>query len=122
MHSILIIDGEQETREILRESLKKEGYKVYYSDKAKPGLEKARDKNPDLIVSELSFVDAEAFEIIKEVRSDRLLSNRPLIVLTHRSDDFDKVLAFELGADDYIVKPVGVKELAARIKVQFKYR
>ena len=121
MNSVLIIDGDEESRTVLREYLKKEGYKVYYSDRAKPGMEKAREKVPDLIVCELVFQDMEEFQLIKEIRSDMSLKHIPLVVLSHRKEDMDKVLALELGADDYIVKPAGLRETAAKIKVQFRY-
>lgn len=121
MHSILIIDGDHDSKAYLRENLRKEGYKVLYSDKAKSGLDKAREKSPDLIISELIFPDSDGFEVIKEIRSDGKLMNIPIIILSEKADDFDKVLALELGADDYIVKPTCFREIAARIKSQFKY-
>jgi len=121
MRSILIIDEDQEVKAGLRESLKKEGFKVYYSDKARAGLGKAREKCPDIILMELAFSDTDGFELIKEIRSDSILMHTALIITSSRSDDLDKVLAFELGADDYIVKPVCIREIIARIKSQFKY-
>ncbi len=121
MRSILIVDGDEYSRVYLREMLKKEGYKVYYSDKGREGLEKAREKLPDLIICEQVFIDIEGTEIIREIRSNQNTMRIPFMVLSKKSDEIDKVLALELGADDYVVKPYCDKELLARIKAQFRY-
>lgn len=121
MYSILIIDGDGVLRIELKQHLKKRGYKVYSSDRLRAGIQKARQKLPDLIICELDFADGDGFEFIKEVKADAAMNCVRIIVLSSRNNDLDKVLALEMGADDYIVKPVGPVELSARIKCQFRY-
>lgn len=121
MYSILIIDGDQESKTDMREALEKEGYKLYCSVRAKPGFDKAREKLPDLIIMELLFPDMDGFDLLRTIKSDAKLKDTPVIILSEKGDDFDKVLSFGLGADDYVVKPPYAKEIAARVKAQLKY-
>ncbi len=122
MHSILII-GSDEHSVFLKEKLKSSRYKVYFSSKPKPGLDKARQKRPDLMILNLegqgSFV---IFDMIKEIKSDLKLKDTSIIVLSENDDVLDKTLALELGADDYMVKPANLAEILAKIKCYLKYK
>lgn len=121
MRSILIIEGDQAARLELKESLRKEGFKVYFADRLKTGLDKAREKHPDLILTELDFPDGDGFQLIQELKSDSELTSIPIVILAQRAGELDKVLALEMGADDYVVKPACSREITARIRGQFRY-
>ena len=121
MYSILIIDSDKNSSGPLREFLKSEGYKVYYSDKARSGLQKAIEKKPDLVLMELVFSDEDGFNLLRDLKSHINLLNTHLIIFSQKNDVFDKVLALELGADDYVAKPASFREIAARIRSQFRY-
>ncbi|RCX11273.1 DNA-binding response OmpR family regulator [Anaerobacterium chartisolvens] len=121
MKSVLIIDNNKNIRKMLRDDLKKKGYKVYSSDVGKKGVVKAKEKSFDIIVTEVSFPDMEQFDIIRQIRAEPSLVRTPLLAISDKSDDLSVVLALELGADDYIIKPFSFQEMAARIKSQLKF-
>ncbi len=121
MKSVLIIDNNKNIRKMLRDDLKKRGYKVYSSDVGKKGIAKAKEKSFDIIVTEVSFPDMEQFDIIRQIRAELSLVRIPLLAISDKSDDLSVVLALELGADDYIIKPFSFQEMAARIKSQLKF-
>jgi PleD family two-component response regulator len=122
MNSILIIDSKKQAIIELKEFLKKEGYKVFFSNQAHSGLQKAKDKVPDLIFTDLKFSDMDGFDLIRSLKSIDILSYSFLVVYSENSDDFGKILALELGADDYILKSACFREISAKIKSYFKYK
>jgi len=121
MYSILLIDEDKQASSELQEYLKREGFKVFNSDRAKAGFLKAKDKKPDMIIMELVYFGQDGFELINEIRSEKSLMYTYLIVFSQKNEDIDKVVALELGADDYVAKPASFRELTARIRSQFKY-
>lgn len=121
MHSVLIIDENREEVITLKEFLKKEGYKVFVSYNVKEGFYKAKEKKPDLVIVGIDFSNMNGFDLIREIKSDAALMSIYLIVLSSEYDDFNKVLALELGSDDCLTKPVYNSELLARMKSMLKY-
>lgn len=113
---ILIVDDEDHIRELLKFNLEKNGYIVYMANDGLNGLKLAREKQVDLILLDLMLPGMDGFEVCKEIRRDNIISNVPIIMLTAKSEEIDKILGLELGADDYITKPFSIRELSARIK------
>ena len=110
---ILIIDDDENICKIVKLYLEKEGYEAVTALDGKSGLENFMMQTPELVLLDIMMPDMDGVEVIKELRKE---SNVPVIMLTAKGETFDKVLALELGADDYIVKPFDAKELIARIK------
>ncbi len=114
---ILVVEDEKAIADILQFNLKKEGYTVVCAYDGEEGLRVAREENPDLILLDVMLPKLDGFEVCKNVR---LSSNVPIIMLTAREEEVDKVLGLELGADDYITKPFSMRELMARIKANVR--
>ena len=115
--TILIIEDEQKINDILAFSLGKDGYKTLSSFDGVKGLEMALKENPDLILLDVMLPGLDGFEVCRKVREK---SQVPIIMLTAREDEVDKVLGLELGADDYITKPYSMRELTARVKANLR--
>ncbi|CCJ33375.1 MULTISPECIES: winged helix-turn-helix domain-containing protein [Caloramator] len=114
---ILLIDDELHIIELLKYNLETNGYKVFYALNGKEGLKLAIEKKPDLILLDIMLPEMDGFDVCKELKKNESISNIPIIMLTAKSEEFDKILGLELGADDYITKPFSVRELLARVKV-----
>lgn len=114
---ILIIDDEMNIVELLKYNLEANGYKVIYALTGKEGLTYSLQNKPDLILLDIMLPEVDGFDICKEIKRNKDTENIPIIMLTAKSEEFDKILGLELGADDYITKPFSVRELLARIKV-----
>src|SRR4030042_2523841 len=110
---IYIVDDEENILEILEYNLKKNDYKVKSFNNGKSFMEYFNIKKPDLVLLDLMLPDLDGFDICREIKRK---TNIPVIILSAKSEEFDKVLGLELGADDYIVKPFGVREFMARVK------
>ena len=115
--TILIVEDEQNINDILAFTFSKEGYKTLSAFDGTKGLEMALTENPDLILLDVMLPGMDGFEVCRKIR-DR--SDVPIIMLTAREDEVDKVLGLELGADDYITKPYSVRELTARVKANLR--
>lgn len=111
---ILIVDDEASIRKFLRISLEAKGYTILEATNGRHALEQAALKSPDLIILDLGLPDMDGKLVIKELRT---WSHTPLIVLSVRSDETEKVEALDLGANDYVTKPFGIAELLARFRV-----
>ena len=114
---IYIVDDEENIREILSYNLEKNGYNVRSFENGVDFLDYYKSKRPDLIILDLMLPDIDGYEICREIRNK---SKIPVIILSAKGEELDKVLGLELGADDYIVKPFGVRELLVRVKNIFK--
>ncbi len=114
---VLIIEDEQAIVDILKFNLEKEGYSVLYATDGQTGLELALSENPDLILLDVMLPRMDGFEVCKKVREK---SSTPIIMLTAREEEVDKVLGLELGADDYMTKPFSIRELTARVKANLR--
>lgn len=110
---ILVIDDELQILRLLKVSLSVHGYEVYEANNAEDGLIKAFKAKPDLIILDLGLPDSDGIDVLTKLRES---SKVPVVVLTAREHENDKVLAFDLGADDYVTKPFGMGELLARIR------
>ena len=116
-HTVVIIEDEPHIRRFVRMALESEGWQVYEADTAKKGLVEAGTRQPDLLVLDLGLSDGDGLDVIKDVRT---WSGVPIIVLSARSDEKDKIAALDAGADDYLTKPFGVGELLARVRANLR--
>ncbi len=115
--TVLVIDDEQPIVEILKFNLTKEGYSVLEAYDGATGLELALSQNPDLILLDVMLPKMDGFEVCRKIREK---SSVPIIMLTAKEEEVDKVLGLELGADDYMTKPFSVRELTARVKANLR--
>ncbi|PIS29820.1 DNA-binding response regulator [Candidatus Saganbacteria bacterium CG08_land_8_20_14_0_20_45_16] len=120
MVSILIIEDEKDIVEALEYNLKKEGFKVSQANDGRSGLKIAREKLPDLILLDLMLPQIDGTEVCKILKSESKTATTPIIMLTAKSSEIDKVVGLEIGADDYVTKPFSMRELIARIKAILK--
>ena len=111
---VMVIEDDAEIRGIVTTLLTNEGYQVEQADDGRMAVERVFLTKPDLILVDLKLPGLDGAEVCKRVRAGRL--NTPIIVISAAKEEFDKVLLLELGADDYLVKPFGARELLARIK------
>ncbi|MCL2124192.1 MAG: response regulator [Desulfovibrionaceae bacterium] len=115
-HTILIIEDEKDIRELLAYNLQKEGYAVLDSGDGKEGLDMAQSKLPDLILLDLMLPGLDGLSVCRELERGRNTASIPIIMLTAKGEEMDRVVGLELGADDYMVKPFSVRELFLRIR------
>ena len=116
--TILIVEDEQNIVDILSFNLMREGYDTLEALDGPTGLQLALEQNPDLILLDLMLPGLSGFEVCKKIRETG--SSTPILMLTAREEETDKVLGLELGADDYITKPFSVRELMARVKANIR--
>ncbi|HKL76020.1 MAG TPA: response regulator transcription factor [Halanaerobiales bacterium] len=116
---ILVIDDEKNIRELIKFNLEAEDYKVIIAATGKEGLELI-DNSFDLIVLDLMLPEVDGLTVCKKIRNNENYSFIPIIMLTAKSEEVDKILGLEIGADDYITKPFSPRELLARIKAIFR--
>lgn len=110
---ILIVEDEKDLVKILRYNLEKEGYRVVAANDGESGLSLFRKEKPDLLILDVMLPKLDGFEICKVVRQE---SKAPILMLTAKTEEVDRVLGLELGADDYVTKPYSVREVVARVK------
>ncbi|MCJ0764757.1 two-component system response regulator KdpE [Variovorax terrae] len=113
----IVIEDEPQIRRFVRAALEAEGWQVHEADSARRGLSEAGTRKPDLLVLDLGLPDGDGLEVIRDVRG---WSAVPIIVLSARVDEADKVAALDAGADDYLTKPFGVGELLARVRANLR--
>ncbi len=111
--TILVADDKMNIRNLVREYLEAEGFRVVTANDGREALYSARHEKPDLILLDIMMPEMSGYEFLKNYRKER---ETPIILLTAKLDETDKVIGLELGADDYVTKPFGMKELVARIK------
>jgi DNA-binding response OmpR family regulator len=112
-NTILVVDDEKNIVQLARLYLDKEGYRVEAAYDGAQALEKARSVRPDLVILDIMMPEMDGLSVAKELRKS---SNVPIIILTARGDDVDRIVGLELGADDYVTKPFNPRELVARVK------
>ena len=115
--TILIVEDEQNINDILVFTFNKEGYKTMSAYDGVKGLEMALNEKPDLVLLDVMLPGMDGYEVCRKIREK---SQVPIIMLTAREDEVDKVLGLEMGADDYITKPYSVRELTARVKANLR--
>ena len=116
--TVLIVEDEKSIVDILRFNLMKEGYNTLCAYDGEAGLELAMSSNPDLILLDVMLPKMIGFDVCKTLREKG--NNVPVIILTAREEEGDKVLGLEIGADDYITKPFSMRELMARVKANIR--
>ncbi|CAG9356761.1 response regulator transcription factor [Clostridium perfringens] len=113
---VLIVDDEEHIRELIKFNLKKEGYDIEVAVNGTEALNIIREIKFDLILLDLMLPEIDGLEVCKEIRRNEETSDIPVMMITAKGEEFDKVLGLELGADDYITKPFSIRELMARVK------
>jgi two-component system KDP operon response regulator KdpE len=117
--TILVIEDEPPLQKFLRVALESQDYKIIQASRGEEGLRHAATAQPDVIVLDLGLPDVDGIEVTKRLRE---WSSIPIIVVTARGKEYDKVQALDAGADDYLTKPFGVGELLARLRVALRHR
>ena len=113
---IFAVDDEVHIQQLVKFNLEASGYKVITYDNGESLLEEVKSSLPDLIILDLMLPGIDGLEVCRQLRTIPCTKNTPIIMLTAKSEEFDKVLGLELGADDYLAKPFSVRELVARVK------
>jgi two-component system phosphate regulon response regulator PhoB len=120
MKKIVLIEDDPDLFSLVEYNLEKEGFVVAGSQTGKGALELCRRERPDLIILDIMLPDSDGLEICKAIRGNSELASVPVIFLTARASETDRIVGLELGANDYIVKPFFVRELIARVKIHFR--
>lgn len=113
---ILIVDDEEHIRELIKFNLENNGYKTICADNGLDALKIAKEEKPQLVLLDVMLPAMDGYDVCKEIRKDNAISSTPIIMITAKGEEFDKVLGLELGSDDYITKPFSIRELLARVK------
>jgi len=117
---ILVVEDDPNIRELLQYNLEKEGFEVRTAEDGQKGLEEIETKWPDLVILDLMIPYRDGLEICRIMRSKRELAHIPVIILTAKGEEIDRVLGLEMGADDYVTKPFSTREIIARVKALFR--
>jgi two-component system phosphate regulon response regulator PhoB len=116
MARILVVEDDSDISQVLAYNLKEAGHEVAVASSGHAGLDIAREAPPDLVLLDLMLPDVSGLEVCRTLKSDPSRSGIPIIMLTARSEEIDRVVGLELGADDYVVKPFSVRELSLRVQ------
>ncbi len=116
--TVLVVEDDQSIAVGLRINLEKEGYKVLVEDDGAVGLERARDARPDLLIIDVMLPNKNGFEVVDTLRREGF--SMPIIILSARTGEMDKVTGLELGAEDYVAKPFSLAELLARVRAALR--
>ncbi len=120
MKKIVLIEDDADLFALLKYNLEKEGFQLAGAQTGKDAVELCRRERPDLILLDIMLPDSDGLDICKGIRANPNLMHVPIIFLTARASETDRIVGLELGANDYIVKPFFIRELIARIKIQFR--
>lgn len=113
---ILIVDDEEHIRELLKYNMESIGYKCIMTDNGIDASRMVKEQRPDLVLLDLMLPGMDGYEVCKEIRKNNNISSTPIIMITAKGEELDKILGLELGADDYVTKPFSIRELMARVK------
>ena len=116
MSRVLIVEDEKDLQKVLAYNLRQAGHEVLAALRGRDGLQLARDRNPELVILDLMLPDLPGTEVCKAMKRDPKTKSIPILMLTAKGEEVDRVVGFELGADDYVVKPFSVRELLLRIE------
>ncbi len=118
--TVLVVDDDKEVVRLMRAYLEKAGYSVLSAYDGETAVHMLRRERPDLLLLDLMLPDRDGFDITRLVRADPQLAQTPIIMLTARVEDVDKIIGLELGADDYVTKPYNPRELLARVRARLR--
>ncbi len=116
MTKILVVEDEQDLRQVLEYNLRQAGYEVLLAPTGSEGLRHAREQHPDLVLLDLMLPDLSGTEVCKQLKDHHATRGIPIVMVTARGEEIDRVVGFELGVDDYVVKPFSVRELLLRVQ------
>ncbi|MGC8743894.1 MAG: response regulator [Verrucomicrobiia bacterium] len=119
-YKVLVIDDEPDVLELIEYNLTAAGFNVIKASEGNEAIKKAREQSPDLIVLDIMLPGIDGFEICKILKRDKTTASIPIIMLTAKAEEVDRIVGLELGADDYITKPFSPRELTLRIKTLLK--
>jgi two-component system, OmpR family, phosphate regulon response regulator PhoB len=122
MAKVLIVEDEDDIRSVLEYNVTEKGHTVFAAANGNDGLRLAREKKPDLVLLDLMLPDIHGTEVCKTLRADKAFADLKIIILTAKGEEIDRVVGFELGADDYVVKPFSVRELMLRVEAILRRR
>jgi DNA-binding response OmpR family regulator len=114
--TVLIVEDEKEIRDLLAHYLRKEGFSPVLASDGESAILNARKEKPDLVLLDILLPKADGLEVLRAIRSDETIGRTPVVMLTAKGDETDRIVGLELGADDYIPKPFSPREVVARIK------
>ncbi|MDX1416689.1 MAG: response regulator transcription factor [Candidatus Promineifilaceae bacterium] len=117
---VLVVDDDPEVVRLMRAYLQQAGYEVFVAYDGESAVHNIRREKPDLILLDLMLPDRDGFDITRLVRNDSSLAHIPIIMLTARVEDTDKIIGLELGADDYVTKPYNPREVVARVRARLR--
>src|ERR1700726_5030918 len=120
MKKIVLIEDDSDLYSLIQYNLEKEGFTMAGSQTGRGALELCRRERPDLVILDIMLPDSDGLDICKGLRNHSELANVPILFLTAKVSETDRILGLELGANDYIVKPFFIRELIARVKNQFR--
>lgn len=120
MKKIVLIEDDADLFALLKYNLEKEGFALSGAQTGKGAIEMCRREKPDLIILDIMLPDSDGLDLCKAIRKHAELAHVPVIFLTARASETDRIVGLELGANDYIVKPFFIRELIARVKIQFR--
>ncbi len=118
--TILVVDDEKHIVELVKFNLEKDGYQVLVAQDGLEAYNTAKKEKPDLIILDVMLPEMDGFEVCRIIQKDREIGEIPIIILTAKSEEIDKILGLEIGADDYITKPFSPRELLARVKARLR--
>lgn len=118
MQKVLVVDDEPSIVTLLKFNIEKAGFSVITAGDGKLGLKMAMEENPDLIILDIMLPEMDGMDVCKTLRQEKVQT--PILMLTAKDDEFDKILGLELGADDYLTKPFSPREVVARVKAIFR--
>ena len=117
---VLIVEDEPDIRELVVHHLKREGYQVSVAASGEEALRQVQASPPDLVLLDLMMPAMNGLEVCRRLRQDPVTASLPIVMLTAKGDEIDRVLGLEIGADDYVVKPFSPKELLARVRAELR--
>ncbi|WP_018132251.1 response regulator transcription factor [Effusibacillus pohliae] len=115
--TIFIVDDDEKVREIIERYLQAEGYQVRTFDRAEPAVEAWQQSEPDMFIIDIMMPGIDGYELCRKIRAESMV---PIIMVSAKDEEVDKIVGFELGSDDYLSKPFSPRELVARVKTMFR--
>jgi len=118
--TVLVVEDEKEIQDLLVHLLRKEGFIPLFASDGETAIAKVRKENPDLVLLDIMLPRADGLEVLRAIRSTPGIAGTPIVMLTAKGEETDRIVGLELGADDYITKPFSPREVIARIKAVFR--